>query len=75
MAGELPAPPVGEEVHLPGPSLLPLLNAAGLALAIIGITTGRVLLIGGLLLFLVTTVIWVRDTARDISELPAEHHH
>lgn len=75
MAGELPAPPVGEEIHLPGPSLLPLLNAAGLSIAIVGITLGRVLLIGGLLLFLVTTVIWVRSTARDISELPAEHHH
>jgi hypothetical protein len=70
-------PPVGEEIHLPGPSLLPILNAAGLTLAIIGITLGWVLIAVGLALFLVTTVKWIASTRRDIAELPPEHssHH
>ncbi|MBS1871436.1 MAG: hypothetical protein JSS99_17425 [Actinobacteria bacterium] len=67
-------PPVGEEIHLPGPSLLPILNAAGLTLAIIGITLGLVLSIVGGILFLVTAVKWIASTRRDIAALPPEHH-
>jgi hypothetical protein len=67
-------PPVGEEIHLPGPSLLPILNAAGITIAIVGITTSVFVLVVGLLLFLGTTIRWVADTKRDIAELPPEHH-
>jgi hypothetical protein len=66
-------PPVGEEIHLPGPSLLPILNAAGLTLAIIGITLGLVLTIVGGILFVVTTAKWIASTRRDIAALPPEH--
>ena len=66
-------PPVGEEIHLPGPSLLPILNAAGITLALIGITLGWVLLVGGAILFVVTAVLWIASTRRDIAELPPEH--
>ena len=71
---ETEAAPAGEHIHLPGPSLLPLLNAAGLALGIVGITEGRFFLVGGLGLFLVTLVLWIRAAARETAELPAEHH-
>ncbi len=67
------APPAGEELHLPGPSLIPLLNAVGVAIALIGLTAGLFFTVVGTILFLVTTVMWVRDTARDISELPLDH--
>jgi heme/copper-type cytochrome/quinol oxidase subunit 1 len=67
-------PPVGEEIHLPGPSLLPILNAAGLTLAIIGLTLGWVLSLVGGILFIVTTVKWIASTRRDIQALPPEHH-
>lgn len=67
-------PPVGEEIHLPGPSLLPILNAAGLTLAIIGITLGWVLSVVGGILFVVTTVKWIASTRSDIQALPPEHH-
>ena len=66
-------PPVGEEIHLPGPSLLPILNAAGLTLAIVGVTLGWALLVAGTILFLVTLVMWIASTRRDISHLPPEH--
>jgi len=67
-------PPVGEEIHLPGPSLLPILNAAGLTLAIIGITLGWVLSVVGGILFVVTAFKWIASTRRDIAALPPEHH-
>ena len=71
---ETEAAPAGEHIHMPGPSILPLLNAAGLAVGIVGITEGRFFLVGGLALFLVTLVIWIRAAARETAELPAEHH-
>ena len=66
-------PPVGEEIHLPGPSLLPIFNAAGITLAIIGVTLGWPLIVAGLVLFLWTTIRWIRDTRRDIAQLPLDH--
>jgi hypothetical protein len=68
-------PPVGEEIHMPAPSLLPLINAAGLALAIVSLTLTWYLVVAGAIIFLWTTVIWVRDTRRDIADLPLEHGH
>ena len=66
-------PPVGEEIHLPGPSLLPILNAAGITLALIGITLGWVLCAIGGVLFVVTTWKWIASTRRDIAQLPPDH--
>lgn len=66
-------PPVGEELHLPGPSLVPVLNAAGVTLALLGLTIWIGLLVIGLLLFAFTLVRWIRDVTRDIGELPADH--
>ena len=66
-------PPAGEEVHLPGPSLLPFLAAIGIALSIVGITLGFVFYVPGLILTLVVVVRWVQSTRRDVDELPLEH--
>jgi hypothetical protein len=68
------APPVGEQIHVPAPSLLPILNAAGISIAIVGITISMVLVIAGAVLFLATTVVWARAAARELDELPGEHH-
>jgi hypothetical protein len=67
-------PPVGEEIHLPGPSLLPLLSAIAITAMVIGTTLSWYISIAGLILFLVTTVRWINDTRRDIDELPEDHH-
>ncbi len=66
-------PPVGEEIHLPGPSLLPLLSAIGITLTIVGTTLTLLISAVGLIIVVVTTVIWIRDTRRDIEQLPDEH--
>jgi hypothetical protein len=67
-------PPAGEEIHLPGPSIQPILLAFGIALGIVGITTTIVLVIAGVLLAIGTIAVWIRDTRREIDELPLEHH-
>ena len=72
---EQQAPPVGEEIHLPGPSVLPLLCAVGITLAVIGTTINWLISIVGAVIFILTTIRWVRDTRRDISQLPEEHTH
>lgn len=67
-------PPAGEEIHMPAPSILPLINAAGLALAIVSLTLTWWLVGFGLIVFIVTAVRWIADVRRDIDELPLEHH-
>jgi hypothetical protein len=69
------APPAGEQIHLPNPSILPVLNAAGISLAIIGIPISLILVIPGLVLFLVTAAIWISHARRDMDELPLDHGH
>jgi hypothetical protein len=68
-------PPVGEEVHMPAPSILPLINAAALAIAIVSLTISWYLVAAGGLVFLITTARWIADVRRDIADLPLEHHH
>jgi Flp pilus assembly protein TadB len=68
-------PPAGEEVHMPEPSILPLINAAALAVTIVSLTLSWYLVAFAGIVFLVTTVRWVRDVRRDIAHLPLEHHH
>jgi hypothetical protein len=67
-------PPAGEEIHLAGSSVLPLLTAIGITLAVVGITTSLILVIGGGVLTLVCVARWIGDTRRDIDELPLDRH-
>ena len=69
------APPVGEEIHLPEPSILPILNAAGLAIAIVGLTISTIMIVLGLVIFALTTLVWIAKARREMDALPLEHHH
>ena len=69
------APPVGEEVHLPGPSLLPFFCALGITLIVVGTTTTWLFSIIGGVIFLYTVIRWIADVRRDIDALPEEHSH
>ena len=74
MAGlETEAPPVGEEVHMPEPSILPIVNAVGVTLSLVGLTLSIAVTIIGLIIFLVSLVAWVRAASHEISELPLDH--
>jgi len=63
----------GEAIHLPGPSYQPVALAFGLTLAITGVVLFPVVAVIGLVIVLVTLYHWIRDTRRDVSELPLEH--
>ena len=65
--------PVGEEVHMPASSALPLINAASLAIAIVSITISWWLVGAAMVVFLGTTIRWIRDVRRDIADLPLDH--
>ncbi len=65
-------PPVGEEIHLPGPTILPVLTAIGITLALIGVTTFIELTVAGALLALGCTIAWIKDTRAEIDELPLD---
>jgi len=73
---ESTAPPAGEEIHLPGQSVIPLVIAFGITLTVIGTTIDWKLWTPmGLVITVVCIVIWIRDTRRDVASLPEEHHH
>jgi Flp pilus assembly protein TadB len=68
------APPAGEELHLPGPSLLPFLCAVALTLVVVGTTISLWISVVGLIALVIIVIRWVADTRRDVSELPESHH-
>jgi len=69
------APPAGEELHLPGPSLLPFACAIAVTLVVVGTTINVLLSIVGLVALVIIVVRWVADTRRGVAELPEEHVH
>lgn len=73
--GDGGAPPRGEEIHLPDPSYLPVVVAAGTTLAIVGVVINFVLAAIGLAITVVAIFRWVRQTREEMAELPLEHEH
>jgi hypothetical protein len=66
-------PPAGEEIHLPCPSIQPLLLTVGITMGLVGVTTFFPLVIVGVILTVWVIIAWVRSTRREIGELPLEH--
>ena len=69
-----PAPPASEDIHLPGPTLIPLATAVGITLIVIGTTIDWIFSAVGFVIFLVALVRWIGDTRHDVAQLPEEHH-
>jgi hypothetical protein len=65
----------GEAIHLPDPSYLPVIVAAGTTIALVGIVLNWVVCGLGALVALGAIVRWSRQTRRDIAELPLDHGH
>jgi hypothetical protein len=58
-------PPAGEELHLPGPSLHPVLLTVGITFTLVGVTISIVLVVLGGLLTLFTLAAWIRGGRRE----------
>jgi len=69
------APPAGEGIHLPGPTLVPFMTAFGVSLALVGVVMNLLLVVVGVVITVWASARWIADTRRDIAELPAEHRH
>jgi membrane protein implicated in regulation of membrane protease activity len=69
-----PAPPTGDEIHLPGPTILPLVAAIAITLIVIGTTIDWIFSAVGAVVLVLVVIRWIRDVRRDIAELPEEHH-
>jgi hypothetical protein len=72
-APEQTVPPASEEVHLPDPTYLPVVVAFGVTLVVAGVLFSWFLTGLGVIIVLAATVRWIRDTRRDVAELPLEH--
>ena len=66
-------PPAGEEIHLPGPTILPVVLTVGLTVALLGVTTSWILWVPGVLIVLYVLIRWIRDTRHEMAELPLDH--
>jgi hypothetical protein len=78
MSNDPDLPPVGEEIHLPGGSIQPLLLTVGITMALVGVTTSWFITGAGGILTVWVLLRWIADTRRDIAELPIHHegeHH
>jgi len=65
---------VGEEIHLPRPSLIPVGMAAAITVALVGLTLSLILTAAGGVVMVVLIWRWIRDTRQDIDELPLDEH-
>jgi hypothetical protein len=65
-------PPAGEEIHLPGPSMMPILTAVGITLALVGVTTFIELTVVGVILTVYCVARWINETRHEIEELPLD---
>ena len=60
------APPAGEQLHIPKPSLQPVLVT-------VGVTLGLVFVVIGLLIAIPSIVSWIRSARDELAELPPGH--
>ena len=66
-------PPASEDIHLPGPSYLPVVTAAAIAIAVVGVVLSWVAFALGAIILLVALVTWLRKGSEEMAELPLEH--
>ena len=63
-------PPVGEEIHLPEPSILPMLLAVGITIALVGVTISPILIVIGIGLAVPVLYKWIRSARAEFRHLP-----
>jgi hypothetical protein len=67
------APPAGEPIHLPGPSLLPVLVALGVTIALVGVVLNWFVFGAGVAITVYTIARWIREMRAEMADLPLEH--
>jgi hypothetical protein len=62
-----------EEIHLPGPTLVPLFTGIGITVALVGLILSWPFVAAGVAITLIAAVRWIVDVRADVEKLPAEH--
>ncbi len=71
-----PVPEAGEEIHIPGGSMHPLLLTVGITMTLVGVTVSpRFLTIPGVILTVVIIVQWIREARGEMAALPSHTDH
>lgn len=68
-------PPAGEAIHLPDPSYLPVIVAAGTTVVLVGVVVNWWIFGLGLAVTVVAIARWVGQTREEMAELPLDHGH
>ncbi len=71
---ERPVPPAGEDIHIPGGSVQPLLLTIGVTMALLGVTISPLLVGAGLILTVWVLFVWIREAVDEYRHLPLDHH-
>ena len=74
-ATDADVPAAGEPIHLPDPSYLPVIVAAGTTILVVGVVLNMMLVAIGGAITLVAIVRWVRQVRAEMAELPLDHGH
>lgn len=67
--------PPGEAIHLPGPSYLPAILAAGTTIMLVGVVVNWYVFGIGAAIALFAIVRWSMQVRREIADLPLDHEH
>lgn len=62
-----------EQIHLPGPSLLPLVTAIGITVALLGLILSWPFVAVGGAITLFATWRWIKAVREEYEQLPREH--
>jgi hypothetical protein len=65
-------PPVGEEIHLPPPTVVPALTAIGITLTLVGLTTFIELTAIGAVLTVACVISWIKTARAELEDLPLD---
>jgi len=60
-----------EQIHLPGPSLVPMFTGIGITLALVGLILSWWIVAFGGVVAVISVVKWIRDVQQDIEQLPS----
>jgi hypothetical protein len=67
------APPPSEEIHIPGPTILPVVAAIAITLIVVGTTLSWIISAVGGAILIVVAVRWIADTRHEVAALPDRH--
>ena len=64
----------GEQIHLPGPSVIPLVTAAAITVTLVGLILSWWFVIAGGVVLVIAIGRWISLVREEVASLPTERH-